>query len=222
MARYVRPIALVVVAFVAGALLNPFSSDATARGSASEVTPEPFWVPTSSTTAPRSVADEDRRTEEGAVAAAAAFVCTGQQLIDMTDDEVDAFLRDLVSGSVADRVVAEHLHDLAALRDALGSGDGPIVYREGVVSYRVEAFDSDDARISIWHVGVLARDGVAPAQAGWMLSTVDLVWERGGWKVVEQLAVPGPAPILNDGAPPATAGELIDVLDGFTDFRSAA
>jgi hypothetical protein len=152
------------------------------------------------------------------VRAAAAFVCTGQQLIEMSDPEIDAFLRERVTRASAERVVEDNMHEVASLRAALASGTGPTVYREAVVAYRVESFDEDAARVAIWHVGVLARAHVAPPQAGWMISTVDLRWERGAWKVVGEIAVPGPAPILNDGAPPATADELLDDLDGFTDF----
>lgn len=220
--RILRALALIVLAFVAGALLNPFSSDASARPPKGEADDLPFWAPTTSTTRDTETPPVvDPRTEDGAVAAAAAFVCTGQQLIEMSDDEIDTFLRERVTRSAADRVIEEHQRDVAALREALARGSGPTVYREAVVAYRVDAFNEDEARIAIWHVGVLARSHVAPPQAGWMVSTVDLRWERNGWRVVGEIAVPGPAPILNDGAPPATAEELLDQLDGFTDFGGA-
>jgi hypothetical protein len=222
MARYFRAVALVVLAFVAGALLNPFTSSATAREQEAVVESQPAWVPTTSTTVTGADVAASARTEEGAIEAAGAFVCTGQQLIDMSDDEIAAFLREVATTADADRIVEDHLEAIASLREALASGVGPIVYRQAVVAHRVEAFDEDAARVAIWHVGVLARSEVAPPQAGWMISTVDLRWERGGWKVAGEIAVPGPAPILNDGAPPATADELVDVLDGFTDFRGAA
>jgi len=219
MARILRPLALTVAAFAAGAFLNPFASDATARPSSRPLQDVPLWMPTTTSVPNRHASESPSlRTEAGAVAAAAAFVCTGQQLIDMSDGEVDAFLRRLVSNSAAERIVAGHLRDLAALREVLAPGTGPIVYRQGVLAHRVQAFDGDTARVSIWHVGVLARVDVAPPQAGWMVSTVDLRWERGEWKVVDEIALPGPAPILNDSVAPATADELLHDLDGFTDF----
>lgn len=220
MARILRPVVLVAVAFVAGALLNPFGPDANARSSAPVAEGEPFWVPTTTVPPPARIR-ENARTEAGAVAAAAAFVCTGQQLVDMTDEEVDTFLRERVTSADTDRVVADHQRDLAALREALDAGSGPVVYRQGVLAHRVEYFDDEEATVAIWHVGVLARLDVAPPQAGWMISTVDLRWERGGWKVAGEVAVPGPAPILNDSVPPATADQLLDDLEGFTDFGGA-
>jgi hypothetical protein len=223
MPRILRALALVVTAFVLGALLNPFASNASARTEPAADEKPPFWAPTTSSSAPaQSDRPTDQRTERGAVTAAAAFVCTGQVLVGMSDDEVDSFLRQRVTRAAADRVVKDHLRDLAALREALDSGSGPIVYREAVVAHRVDSYDEIEARIAIWHVGVLARLDVAPPQAGWMISTVDLRWERGGWKVVGEIAVPGPAPILNDSVAPATAEELVSDLDGFTDFGGAS
>lgn len=96
-------------------------------------------------------------------------------------------------------------------------GSGPVVFRQAVVVSRVEAWSPERARVSVWHVGVLARDGVAPPQAGWATSSYELVWERGDWKVWSATVVPGPAPILNDSTAPATARELITALTGFSD-----
>jgi hypothetical protein len=219
--RVLRPLAVIVLAFVAGALLNPFSSDATVRVDEGLTDPVGSTATTHATVVV-TADDEHARTERGAVAAAAAFICNGQQLLDMTDAEVDAYLREVVTTSSADRQVAQHVQDLGALRDALSSGSGPTIYRQGVLAWRVESFDEDEARVAIWHVGVLTRLDAAPPQASWMISMVDLRWERGGWKVAGEIAVPGPAPILNDSVPPANADELIAELDGFTDFGGAS
>ena len=215
--RVLRGIAVVVGAFVAGALLNPFGSDAAARE-----TPPPEALDALAPVEDRgSSRIESDRTEQGAVEAAAAFICNGQALVDMSAEEVDTYLRERVTRASADRLVEEHLHDLDALREALATGVGPTTYRQGVLAWRVDAFDGDEARVVIWHVGVLSREGIAPPQAGWMISTVDLRWERGSWKVAGEIAVPGPAPILNDSVPPATAEDLLDQLDGFKDFGGA-
>jgi hypothetical protein len=69
--------------------------------------------------------------------------------------------------------------------------------------------------VAVWHVGVLSRTGVAPPQAGWAVSVVDLVWERGDWKLEHETVTAGPTPILDASAPPATAEQLEAALDGF-------
>jgi hypothetical protein len=216
-ARRLRSVAVVVIAFVLGALLNPFAGDANAR----ETSARPTAItatPRRQSSAATTPSGASERTERAAVDAAAAFICNGQALLDMTAEEVDSYLRERVTRESADRLIEEHLHDLASLREALSRGTGRTVYRQGVLAWHVESFDDHEARVEIWHVGVLTRAGVAPPQAGWMISTVDLRWDRGGWKVADEIAVPGPAPILNDSVPPATAEDLLDELDGFTDF----
>jgi hypothetical protein len=216
-ARVLRAAAAVAVAFVAGALLNPFSSDATARETPDRGVTAEEEAPDQPMTEETAPADRERN-EHGAVEAAAAFICNGQALLDMTADEVDAYLRDRVTLASADRLVEEHLDDLDALRDALSSGVGSTTYRQGVLASRILAFDDEEARVELWHVGVLTRQGIAPPQAGWMISTVDLRWEQDGWKVADEIAIPGPAPILNDSVAPATAEDVLDRLDGFDDF----
>lgn len=160
------------------------------------------------------------RAADGAVAAAAAFVCTGQSILDMDPLSAEEAVRQMAATSAADQQVADTLAKLRAAREALAGGTGAIVYRQAAIAWRVEAFSPDRARVAIWSVGVLARDGVAPPQAGWATSTFDLVWERGDWKIESEVIVPGPAPILDNSAAPATASQLIASLQGFTDFGS--
>lgn len=221
-ARVVRAGAMIVAAFVAGALLNPFSNNATARekpGPAAQAVRDVLNEPAHDRRQAASPAAN--RNERGAVSAAAAFILNGQALLDMSATDVDAYLRERVTSASADRMVAEHLDDLEAIRSALSAGVGPTTYRQGVLASRVVSFDEDEARVEIWHVGVLTRAGIAPPQAGWVISTVDLRWERSGWKIADEIAVPGPAPILNDSVAPATAKDLLDRLDGFDDFGAS-
>ncbi len=159
------------------------------------------------------------RTPEGAVAAAASFVCTGQVLLDMDPLAAEEAVRQMASATAADRQVAEALAALRSVRSTLASGMGPTIYRQAAVAWKVLSFSPAQAQVAIWNVGVLARDGIAPPQAGWAVSTFDLLWERGDWKVLDERITPGPAPILDDSAAPATAAQLIASLRGFTDFR---
>lgn len=160
------------------------------------------------------------RTADGAVAAAASFVCTGQSILDMDPLAAEEAVRQMAATSTADQQVADTLAKLRNARTALAGGTGATVYRQAAIAWRVEAFSPDRARVAVWNVGVLARDGVAPPQAGWATSTFDLVWERGDWKISSEVIVPGPAPILDNSAAPATASQLIASLQGFTDFGS--
>ena len=156
------------------------------------------------------------RTADGAVAAAVSFVCTGQALLDMDPLAAEEAVRQMAAAATADHQVADTLAKLRTARNTLAPGSGPIVYRQAAVAWRVESFTPDRARIAIWNVGVLAREGIAPPQAGWAISTFELGWERDDWKVIDERVAPGPAPILDDSAAPATAAQLIASLRDFT------
>jgi len=158
------------------------------------------------------------RTEEGAVAAAASFVCTGQALLDMDPLSAEEAVRELSAEASADELARRHLTQLEGAREVLASGTGPIVFRQAALAWRVEAYDEDRARVAVWNVGVLSREGVAPPQAGWSTSVVDLVWEQGDWRVWGESITPGPTPILDDSGVPSTSEQLTDALTGFTDF----
>lgn len=161
-----------------------------------------------------------RRTADGAVAAAASFVTTGQALLDMDPLAAEDAIRQMASVKTVDAQVADVLGKLRFVRTELADGKGPIVYRQAVIAWRVDSFTSERASVAIWNVGVLSRDGVAPPQAGWAVSVFDLVWERGDWKIDRETVTPGPAPILDNSAAPATAAQLTASLRGFTDFGS--
>jgi hypothetical protein len=160
------------------------------------------------------------RTRDGAVAAAASFVTTGQALLDMDPLAAEEAVRQMAATATAEQQVAELLAKLRAARDELADGTGPILYRQAAIAWRVDSFSPDRASVAIWNVGVLTRDGVAPPQAGWATSAFDLVWERDDWKVEHETVTPGPAPILDNSAAPATAAQLTAALRGFTDFGS--
>lgn len=162
------------------------------------------------------------RSEQGAVAAAASFVTTGQALLDIDPLAAEQAVRRIAASSTADAQVADVLARLAAVREALAPGTGPIVFRQAPVSWRVDGFSSDRARVAVWSVGVLSREGIAPPQAGWATSTFDLVWERGDWRIEAETVTPGPAPLLDDSAAPATSAQLAAALRGFADFGGGA
>lgn len=158
--------------------------------------------------------------QAGAVAASAAFVSTGQELLDMDPLAAEEAIREMSASASADDQARDLLDKLAAARTALSRGTGPITYRQSVISWRVEAYAPERARVAIWSVSVLSRDGIAPPQAGWAVSTFDLVWERSDWRIWAESIAPGPAPILDDSAAPATSAQLDAALRGFTDFGS--
>jgi len=66
------------------------------------------------------------RTEDGAVAAAAGYVRTGQAFLDMDGTTLEAAVRTMAATSSAEALLAETLGRLEAARAALAGSDAPI------------------------------------------------------------------------------------------------
>ena len=160
------------------------------------------------------------RTRDGAVTAAASFVTTGQALLNMDPVSAERAVRQMAAAGTADEQVRGAREQLAAVRSALASGNGPVVFRQASIAARVVAWNPDRAEVEIWNVGVLSRAGVAPPQAGWAISTFDLVWERGDWRIWSETIAPGPAPVSDASAAPADSQGFVGALDGFIDLGS--
>jgi hypothetical protein len=133
----------------------------------------------------------------------------------MDRTELEEAVGTMAAASSSAALLAETESRLESARSALAGSEAPIDYHQAILSVRLDDFGPDHARVSVWSVGVLSREGVAPPQAGWSISTFDLVWERDDWKVLAESIVPGPAPITNAAAPPATSAQLRQRLSGF-------
>lgn len=210
-----------VVAFTAGLVLQPFfpgQSDQTLSGApqaavpvSAASTPSGAGPARFSTGVPSGFA----RTEQGATAAAAYFVLSGSALVQLAPTMAAEAVGSMSADATSAARVAEALADLNDLRDVLADGSGPIRYLQAVLAVRTEAYSVDNARVSVWSVGVLSREGVASPQAGWSTSTVDLEWENGDWKVADEQITPGPTPDLNGSDRPAAATDFATRLEGF-------
>ncbi len=117
-------------------------------------------------------------TEAGAVAAAAAYVTTGQTLFDLAPTEVGTFIARYAAAETVDRQIADLSVQLDSLRDVLSIGTGRTRYVQGVLATRVDSYTPDRARIQVWAVGVLWRHGAADPQTGWTTST-SAAWSDG-------------------------------------------
>ena len=154
-------------------------------------------------------------TSDGAGAAAVAFVTNGQALLEMDQLDAEQTVRDHAAAATVDAQVDDLRRLWANIHRALAGGTGPIRYWQAALATRVDVFTPPRARVSVWHVGVLSRAGVAPPQAGWAISVVDLVWERGRWKLERERVTAGPTPILDASAAPVTSDEFETALAGF-------
>jgi hypothetical protein len=215
--------ALIAVAFLAGLVVRglaaPHSGSRSDNGSASSKTAAAPAGPGPAVLVD-GIASGFGRSKEGASAAAANYVLTGTRLLELAPTRASEAVRSMAATGSADAQVADAERQLHELRAKLADGAGSTHYLQAVLATRVDAFTADRSRVSVWSVGVLSRAKVAEPQAGWTISTFDLVWERGDWKIWSESVTAGPAPALNATAP-ATAQQFDQALLGFTPWRPA-
>ncbi|HZD72611.1 MAG TPA: hypothetical protein VE776_01755 [Actinomycetota bacterium] len=106
----------------------------------------------------------------------------------------------------------------AALAQVVAS---KVVFQTIPVRYRLDAYDGDRARVSIWQTGVGGyQDSSLPPQEAWGMTTVQLQWIDKDWKETGATVTDGPVPVA-DSNPPTPAPDLIHELQQFKDYHYA-
>ena len=165
------------------------------------------------------------RSEQGAQQVAVDFAGTVQQrLLYLTDDSV----RDLLAAWSADRSDPQQLDaaiaELSALRSMLTSGGGAVWWSVSPVASKLDAYDVDRARVSVWVAQVVAAT-VDPAVGGeavaptveFRTTIIDLTWtDIEGWSVWNTTSTPGPVPMMSPPSTMTSPFEFMDTLGSFT------
>ncbi len=169
-------------------------------------------------------ADRSVRSRDGAVAAAVDYATLLARLFPLGRATAERTAADVASEAYRPVLVAAVDRQLVPLQQQAGRLPGSTVYRQSVLATRLEAYQPDRAQVSVW---VLATVGQVGGQATARVNpigtfttfTVELVWQRAGWRLDGTGQRPGPSPLL-DG-PPEQAEDFAAALDGFTDWRPA-
>jgi len=155
-------------------------------------------------------------TQDGARSAAISFTATlSQRLLYLDPADGEAAVTAAAAKASADTLAADAATALAAAREPLGNGEGTTWWVVAPLATKIEAYDLDRARVSVWLVRVLSQPGVVVPQSSWVTDTVELVWERGDWHLWADDSAAGPTPVLDGSDLPASAGELDSELSGF-------
>ncbi|HEY5164566.1 MAG TPA: hypothetical protein VIJ44_01315 [Acidimicrobiia bacterium] len=158
------------------------------------------------------------RNEPGAIAAATSYVRQGQHLLDLPTADRTPALQVIASLDGANGYVAQVTAELAELDGIEARGQGHLTWDVSVLATRVDAYNAQRARISIWRVGVLSVTGLVAPLAEWTTVDDELVWERGDWKVWAETQTPGPTPAGQPDARPSTPTQLHSALAGYTRY----
>lgn len=155
-------------------------------------------------------------TRQGASAAAIAYTATlSQRLLYLEPPAAEAAVRAIAARASADTLVADAAAGLRAAREPLAQGSGATWWAVRPLALKIDAYSPQRARLSVWLVRVLSRQGVVVPQSSWVTETVELVWEDDDWRLWSDTSTPGPTPVLDGSDMPATAAQLDAELTGF-------
>ncbi|MFD3946346.1 hypothetical protein [Streptomyces sp. NPDC058579] len=91
------------------------------------------------------------------------------------------------------------------------------------VGTKVESFDGDTAKVSVWYTGLIGMSGPGstdPVSTTWKTWTFDLRWTNDDWKISADSQKDGPAPVPGDVAA-STADEISKAVEEFGGFTYA-
>jgi hypothetical protein len=207
--------AVLVVGFVAGALVTGSRQPADERPSAGPATSN------STDASPGMPVDEDGDAVEKTVEEAAVeYATASQQWLYLNDEEIEAEVRGIAAPSSADRLVEETVGELGLARDGLMQSAGRVWWFVRPLAVKTVSVSDARAEVSIWVVTVLSAADAAVPQADW--ATLDLVLVRGGdgWLLESIDDEPGPTPISGVRDDPWEPEPFDDALDGFVRIGS--
>ncbi|MFF3392825.1 hypothetical protein ACFYW1_18100 [Streptomyces sp. NPDC002669] len=107
------------------------------------------------------------------------------------------------------------------------SGNAPqgstFVSRTIPVGTKIESFEGDTAKVSVWYTGLIGMSGTEstdPVSTSWKTWTVQLSWTSEGWKAVSDTQKDGPAPVPGDVAA-STSEEISKAVEEYGGFTYA-
>jgi hypothetical protein len=163
-------------------------------------------------------------TRAGAVASAARSITAFGGNVLLEPSRLRALVARIASNGSRTRLIDAFAEASSQTRTKLGADTVPrpvIVLRAAPVGYRVERYSQLAATIAVWYVCVVGSGATVQPQQSWRTETVELVWERGAWKVDSFASTVGPTPALtaSDSEP---SGELFTTIPSFREFGYGA
>jgi hypothetical protein len=221
-----RPIVWVAVA-LALAIGILIGSRIASRGEpAPRVVEQPAAPPTGARHEPgRRAPTPAAHTRAGAVVAAARSITAFAGNVLLEPSRLRSLVGQIASSGSRTQLIEAFEGASAQTRAKLGAGTVPrpvILLRAVPLGYRVEHYSTDEARIAVWYVGIVGSGATVQPQQSWRTQTVNLVWERGGWKVSRFASSPGPTPALSTAGAAEPPGELFAAIPRFQEFGYGA
>jgi hypothetical protein len=153
--------------------------------------------------------------EAGAVQAAVTYAGASQDWLYLTDDQIVAAVTAVAAPAAVDRLSREVVDEVRVARDSLAQSPGRVWWIVRPLAWRMERYRSTAASVSVWTVSVLSAADVAMPQTEWTITTLDLEWMDGAWRVVAVRDSVGPTPAVGPTDQPWEPEPFDDALDGF-------
>lgn len=151
------------------------------------------------------------QTTSGAATSAVNWVASFPQLMSLNPLSLQNALIDLMSERGAATFVDDAVEDYIALIEELGPAIRERVWIESPLQATVHSGTDTSATVGVWSVVVTGGGENAAVVALFRTHRIDLVWERGDWKIDEVTVNEGPTPTMADGVLPSSPGEFSEI-----------
>ena len=151
------------------------------------------------------------QSRSGASTAAVNWVASFPQLMKLNPLSLQNALIELMSERGAVTFIDDAVQDYMALLDVLGPAIRERVWIESPLQATVHSSTDTTATVGVWSVVVTGSETDAAVVSLWRTHRIDLVWERGDWKIDEVALTEGPTPVGADGALPSSPSEFVEI-----------
>lgn len=161
------------------------------------------------------------RTEEGAVAAATAYALALDAPAMFDERRRTELLAEFATQEGRDELdsIFAQLVDDLAFRFALTPdvlSDDTFVWRAVPAGWQLRSYDGERVVVAIWATGVAIARGRSLVAPGWGTTEVELVWERGTWRLAGMYSEPGPEPpLVGDEVDGVAAARSMNAFEQF-------
>jgi hypothetical protein len=158
------------------------------------------------------------QSQQQAMDAAVGYATVMAQLFPLTPDGARAVLAGDASDAYRATLVQAVDDVVVPLQQQMAVLAGQPMFRQSVLAAKLVSYTAGRARVSAWVMAVAGQTGVADNAVGsFSIVTVDVVFERGGWRLDRSDEQPGPSPQMT-GAP-TSVDVLVGRLAGYSDWR---
>lgn len=133
-------------------------------------------------------------TQAGAVAAATNYLETFDGPLVTQPDKYRAAVREMTAPNARDKLMRLAETNLTGQQTYVSNAaqGRAVVHRIVPLAYRVQSYNSDSVRVSIWGEALLAVDGALSFREVWATTTVTSEWSAGDWRLADIPVAGGP------------------------------